>query len=224
MSCRHQFKATHSTEPPSTQNSQNTQKSSETSNCADIADSARKVSEEEHSKLLEVLAEACKDLDIKPAEITAELSAEAIADWCSGELSVDTLVAFARSLVQRREMAQGKRPSHYTACAQCQYCGPIYVPMMHGGAVLTTCPWCRNREAGFTKKKDGRLIEASPIPRPKKVCCAHCKHWAADVFGNGTGIGTCARGGPISTDEPAYPNARRRCSAFTQKAGRPSES
>ena len=56
-------------DPPYAHNSQNTQKSTEQGNCADSADSAYRGSEQESSKLLEALADACKGLDIKPAEV-----------------------------------------------------------------------------------------------------------------------------------------------------------
>ena len=103
MSWRETLGVTPSTETPYTHNSQNAQKPAEPGNCADIADSAYRDSEEESSKLLEALADACRGLDITPAEVKEALAAEDIDDWRKGAISADTLAAFARSLVQRLE-------------------------------------------------------------------------------------------------------------------------
>ena len=151
MSWRETLGVTPSAEFPYTHNSQNTQKPLEEGNCADIADSAYRDSEQENSKLLEALADACKGLDITPAEVKQALAPEDIEDWRSCTISADTLAAFARSLVQRREMNQGKRPNHYTMQATCKYCGPIW--LWCSDEVLS-CPWCWNRAAH------------KPLPRP----------------------------------------------------------
>ena len=151
MSWRDTLGVTPSTEPPYTHNSQNTQKPAEQGNCADIADSAYRDSEQKNSKLLEALADACRNLAITPAEVKLALAAEDIDDWRGGAIGDDTLAAFACSLVQRREMGQGKRPEHYTEKATCKHCGPIW--LWFSGDVLG-CPWCWNRAAD------------KPIPRP----------------------------------------------------------
>ena len=173
------------------------------------------------TRSLAMLANACEGLPISPDQLTAALGSDK-AELDSGRLSTEQLRAFAEAVVDRHDLEAGIRPKRWTQAALCQYCGPVYLLPMKRAAVVPNCPWCRNREAGFTQKKDGRLIEASPIQRPKKICCAPCKHWAADVIGNLTGIGACSRGGPISTDKPAYPNVKRWCSVFTHKAGLPS--
>jgi len=112
--------------------------------------------------LLEALADACKGLDITPAEVKEALAAEDIEDWRNGAISADTLAAFARSLAQRREMDRGKRPDHYTERATCKHCGPIW--LWFSGEVLG-CPWCWNRVAD------------RPIPRPCSVRCGDCTHF-----------------------------------------------
>ncbi len=84
MSWRETLGVTPSTETPYTYNTHNTQNPTEQGNCADIADSAYRDSEQENSKLLEALADACKGLDITPAEVKQALAPEDIADWCSG--------------------------------------------------------------------------------------------------------------------------------------------
>lgn len=94
---------------------------------------------------------ACHNLDITPAEIISTLSSQDIDDWNNGDMSTETLRAFARSLVQRREMNQGKVPASYTERATCKNCGPIWLWFsgeVHG------CPWCWNRAKG------------RPVPRP----------------------------------------------------------
>jgi hypothetical protein len=79
------------------------------------------------------------------------LAPDDIEDWHKGDISTETLAAFARSLVQRREMEQGNVPANYTERATCKHCGPIW--LWFAGDVLG-CPWCWNRAAG------------RPIPRP----------------------------------------------------------
>ncbi|MES9831149.1 MAG: hypothetical protein ABW139_02815 [Candidatus Thiodiazotropha sp. DIVDIV] len=167
---------TPSAETPYTHNSQNTQKPNKTDNYADIADSAYRDSEQESSKLLEALADACRGLDITPAKVKEALAAEDIEDWRNGAISADALAVFARSLVQRREMDQGKRPEHYTEQATCKHCGPIWLWFtgeVHG------CPWCWNR-----------LAERS-IPRPCSVQCGNCRAFERS---NHPHLGYCAKG------------------------------
>ena len=74
-------------------------------NCADIADSAYRDSEQENSKLLEALADACRGLSITPADVKLALAAEDIDEWRKGAISAETMATFARALVQRREVA-----------------------------------------------------------------------------------------------------------------------
>jgi hypothetical protein len=177
MSWRETLGVIPSTESPYTHNSHNAQKPPEPSICADIADSAHKDSEED-SKLLEALADACRELDITPAEVKDALAPEDIEGWRNGEILGDTLSAFARSLVQRREMDQGKRPAHYTERATCKHCGPIW--LWFSGEVLG-CPWCWNRAAD------------KPIPRPCSVQCGDCIHFERIDHPH---LGHCAKGEP----------------------------
>lgn len=90
------------------QNPHNTHKCSEPVISADIADSA-----EGDSKLFEALATACRGLCITPVEVRDALAPEDIEDWRKGDISTESLATFARFLVQRREMDQGKVPAHY---------------------------------------------------------------------------------------------------------------
>lgn len=195
MIWRETLGVTPSTETPYAHNSQNAQKPSETGtpaplpaghgihpvpgdNCADIADSAYRDSKEADSRLLEALADACQGLDINPAEVKQALAPEDIDDWCEGTISADTLAAFARSLVQRQKMDQGKHPEHYTEQATCKHCGPIW--LWFSGEVLG-CPWCWNRVAD------------KPIPRPCSVYCGNCIHFERIHHPH---LGHCAKGEP----------------------------
>ena len=87
---------------PYTQNTHITQKPPTPGNSAYCANSA-----EQDSKLLEVLSTASRALPITPREIRDALAQEDIEDWRNGEIGIDTLAAFAHSLVQRGEMDQG---------------------------------------------------------------------------------------------------------------------
>lgn len=195
MSWRETLGVTPLAESPYTHNSQNTQKPTERGNCADIADSAYRDSEQESSKLLETLADACRGLAIIPAEVKLALAAEDINDWRKGAISADTLAAFARSLVQRREMNQGKRPDHYTAQATCKHCGPIW--LWFSGEVLG-CPWCWNRAAD------------RPIPRPCHIRCGDCIHFTRIDQSN---LGHCDKGQPEAI-AGLWDTDRRYCKHF----------
>ncbi len=102
-------------------------------------------------RVLDALANSCQGLTITPEEVLDALVTEDIEDWRKGRVSIETLGAFAKSLTQRREMNQGKRPAHYTERATCKHCGPVWLWL---SGEVRSCPWCRNRIAG------------RPIPRP----------------------------------------------------------
>ena len=164
--------------PPlsSTQSTQYSQKLEQHHLSADCADTAQ---EENKSRLLEMLSNACKGLKINAVEVLEELSQEDIEAWEQGEVSVEALSAFAASLVDRRMMNQGKRPAHFTEKAECSQCGPIYLwssETVHG------CPWCHNRAEGL------------PIPRPGSIRCGHCIYFErVDYHPH---LGHCAKGEP----------------------------
>ncbi len=107
----------------------------------------------------------------------AKLRAD-IEDWRKGDISTETLAAFARSLVQRHGMEQGVVPAHYTERATCKHCGPVW--LWFAGEVLG-CPWCWNRAAG------------RPIPRPQSVRCGDCAHFERIDHPH---LGHCAKGEP----------------------------
>ncbi|AOV18738.1 hypothetical protein BJI67_15965 (plasmid) [Acidihalobacter aeolianus] len=195
MSWRETLGAPPSTERPYTHNSQNTQKHTEPGNCADIADSAYRDSKQESSKLLEALADACRGLAITPTEVKLALAAEDIDDWRNGTISTDTLAAFAHSLVQRRDMDQGKCPDDYTETATCKHCGPIW--LWFSGEVLG-CPWCWNRAAD------------KPIPRPCSVHCGDCIHFKRI---NHPHLGHCSKGEPEAI-AGLWDMDRRYCECF----------
>lgn len=198
MSWRETLGVTPSTETPYTHNSQNAQKPIKPDNCADIADSAYRSSEEDNSKLLEALADACRGLDISPSEVKEALGPEDINDWRKGAISADILTAFTRSLVQRREMDQGKRPDHYTEQATCKHCGPIW--LWFNEEVLG-CPWCWNRVAD------------RPIPRPCSIRCGDCIHFERIDHPH---LGHCAKGKPEAI-AGIWDTDRRYCDRYLPK-------
>lgn len=176
MSWREVLWVANSAEPSHAHNPQNAHKAPDPGNSADIADSAK-----DDSKFLETLSSACRGLPITSTEVRDALAPEDIEDWCNGDISFDTLAAFARSLVQRQEMEQGKVPAHYTERATCNHCGPIW--LWFAGEVLG-CPWCWNRAAG------------RPIPRPKSLHCGDCAHFERIDHPH---LGHCAKGEPEAT-------------------------
>lgn len=198
MSWRETLGVLPSTETPYTHNSQITQKPTEPGNCADIAVSAYRDSERGISKLLEALADSCKGLDITPIEVKEALAPEDIDDWSNGLISADTLAAFASSLIQRREMDQGKRPDHYIEHATCKHCGPIW--LWFPGEVLG-CPWCWNRVAD------------RPIPRPCSINCGDCIHF--ERFDR-PHLGQCAKG-ELDGIAGLWDTDRRYCERFLPK-------
>lgn len=163
---------------PHAHNPQNAQKTAMPCNSADCADSASADAEETASRLLEALTDACRGLPITPAAVRDALAPEDIEDWRNGKITRDTLAAFGRSLVQRRETDEGKRPAHYTERATCKRCGPIW--LWFPGEVLG-CPWCWNRVAD------------RPIPRPHAVRCQYCTHFRRTDHPH---LGHCAKGEP----------------------------
>jgi hypothetical protein len=92
------------------------------------------------------MVDACRGLSISQEELYNRLAGEDI-----DTITPDTLAAFARSLVQRREMHQGKVPAHYSEHAFCKLCGPVW--LWFSGEV-DGCPWCWIRMTG------------RPIPHP----------------------------------------------------------
>lgn len=198
MSWRETLGVRSSSETAYPHNSQNAQEPSETVNCADITDSAYRGSEQENSKLLETLADSCKGLDITPAEVKEALAAEDIDDWRDGAISNDTLAAFARSLVQVREMGRGKQPDHYTEQATCKNCEPVW--LWFSGEVLG-CPWCWNR------------VGDKPIPRPCSVHCGDCIHFERIDHPH---RGRCAKGEPEAIAR-LWDTDQRYCGHFSPK-------
>jgi len=154
-------------------NSQNTHKPDNKSNSAYIADCA-----EVNSKLLEALATACDGLTITPKEVKDSLATEDVKAWRNGEISINSLTAFAQALEQHRAMNQGKRPASFTHHATCKHCGPIW--LWFSGDVLG-CPWCWNR------------VSNRPIPRPCDVYCSNCKHFKRT---DSPHLGHCTKGEP----------------------------
>lgn len=130
------------------------------------------------STLDEDLVRACHALVITPSEMHDSLAPEDIEDCRKGDISDETLTAFARSLVHRREMDQGKVPTHFTEHAICKHCGPIWLWF---AGVVQGCPWCWNRVAG------------RPIPRPKPVQCGDCAHFERIAHPH---LGHCAKDEP----------------------------
>jgi len=128
--------------------------------------------------LLDALEVACRDLPVTPGFVLSALAPEDKVDWHSGNLSADTLLAFATALSWRREMEPRGSPGP----AVCRPCGPIW--HWREGTYLS-CPWCRNRESG------------RPIPRPP-VACRECRHWSPDKINPPGGLGSCAIRTPAS--------------------------
>lgn len=195
MSWRETLGVNPSTEAPQTHNSQNAQKHIRAGSCADIADFANGDTEQDSSRLLEALADACQGLDITPVEIQQALAAADIDDWHHGAISVDTMAAFARSLSQRREMDQGKCPDHYTEQATCKHCGPVW---LWSPGEVEGCPWCRNR------------VSDRPIPRPCSVRCGECTHFERTDHLH---LGHCVRGEPEAI-AGLWDTDRRFCERF----------
>lgn len=147
------------------------------------------------AKLLEALSTACHGLPIAPTEVREALAPEDVDDWLKGNISSETLAAFAQSMVQRREMDQGKAPAQYTERAVCKQCGPVW--LWFAGEVLG-CPWCWNRIAG------------RPIPHPQSVHCGDCAHFKRIDHPN---LGHCAKGQPEAI-AGLWDTDRRMCSRW----------
>jgi len=190
MSWREVLGVANPIDPSYTHNPHNPHNAPEPGSSADIADSA-----EGDSKLLEALSSACRGLPIAPTEVRDALAPEDIEEWINSDISTETVATVARSVVQRREMDQGKVPVHYTERATCKQCGPVW--LWFAGEVLG-CPWCWNRVAG------------RPIPRPQSVQCGDCAHF--ERIGH-PHLGHCAKGEPGAV-AGLWGTDRRYCESF----------
>ena len=150
---------------------------------------------ESKSKLLEALANICKEISINPIEVYEALSDEDIEDWEDATIDENTLAAFANALIQRQTMAKGKRPAHYTKQANCKSCGPVW---LWSSDEVLGCPWCWNR------------INDKPIPRPHNVHCGDCVHFKRISHPN---LGHCAKGEPEAA-VGLWDTDRRSCNRF----------
>lgn len=135
---------------------------------------------ETQATLLAILANVCRNLPIMPLTVYQALSTHDITDWQCGQLTEETLLAFANALLQRQKMQAGQCPTHYRFVATCKQCGEIN--LWQPGDVLG-CPWCFNRCA------------KQPIPRPKSVCCKECIYFQRHQHNH---LGHCKQGEPES--------------------------
>lgn len=118
--------------------------------------------EERDAHLLKDLDAACGLSPILPSELRAALSDDDVAAWQRGELSDDTLKAFASALAQTKAMEKGEVPKDYTKIANCRGCGEVW---LWCAGDVQGCPWCVNR------------IAQKPIPRPRLVTCGECANF-----------------------------------------------
>ena len=156
------------------------------------------------TQLLAALVDACEGLALKPDEVNAALSDVNRQALDAGNLSVDTLAAFARALADRKAREAGDIPNGWNTASECRLCGPVW---LWDSFKPDACPWCFNRLQNF------------PIPRPAPVTCAACKHFEPDPIG-ADGIGQCAAEAKLIWGEPPrYPNAHRwHCNQFVRLA------
>ena len=154
--------------------------------------------------LLETLADICKSLTLTPDEVKQAMAEDDIQAWCSSEINIEQLAAFATLLSQQREMRQGKRPATFTEPATCRQCGPIW---LWARGQVDSCPWCANR-------RDDR-----PIPRPVTVQCCDCFHYHCI---NHPHLGHCAKHEP---EPPAglWATTHRYCERYQPKVGASTE-
>lgn len=143
MSWRDVLKSAASSVRPYTHNPQNTHKAPTKDNSAYIADCAGEV-----LKSPERYSVAGTKVVVFPAMIDDRQTAVK-ANRSPG---TNAQAALTRSLVQRRDMDEGRVPAHFTEPAACKQCGPVWL-WFHGE--IRGCPWCWNRLAGRS------------IPRPK---------------------------------------------------------
>ena len=125
--------------------------------------------DETRQSLEETLATACHGLSITPDDVHTALAPEDIKDWHKGNLSIQTLTAFAGSLVQQRGMKKGKIPDSYTKKAMCRHCGPVWL-WIEG--TVDGCPWCFHRATGTL------------IPRPLSIDGIACCKQQTAINGN----------------------------------------
>jgi|GEM_PF-1779367 len=142
--------------------------------------------------LLRTLGRVVDDLPLTAHEVYAELSDGDIAAWQHDRIETNHLRDFAVALYDGRERKAGRIPESYQYVATCRHCGPVWLTIP---GHVPSCPWCINRYNGW------------PIPRPKPVTCATCRHFKrrnhAHLGDCGAGIRPYAAAGFWDTDSHA---------------------
>ena len=128
----------------------------------------------------------------------ANLQAAAGADWPEIASDPAALDALAFLLLVRTQRLRGDCPTHYTAPALCEHCGPVWI-WEGGPARMIACPWC---------EVTARKID---IPRPA-FPCGRCREFEPSASSPAAGVGRCRiKARASERGEALWPGVERVC-------------
>ena len=142
-----------------------------------------------------LLTELCETLNVSLRQIVAAVQARQGGIWWS--LDSTERNRLIENYLTGRVIRAGLQPPHFRVPALCSECGPVWLRYPN-----QDCQWCENCQSGLN------------IPRPQKVACAECRHYAANPINPAHGMGQCKVRSASAECFPTFPLAPRDCSRY----------
>ena len=142
-----------------------------------------------------LLTELCETLNVSLRQIVAAVQARHGGIWWS--LDSTERNRLIENYLTGRVIRAGLQPPHFQVPTICAGCGPVW--LSHPDQ---DCPWCENCQSGLN------------IPRPQKVACDECRHYAANPINPAHGMGQCKVNSASAACFPTFPRAPRDCSRY----------
>lgn len=142
-----------------------------------------------------LLTELCETLNVSLKQIVVSVQAQQDGIWWS--LSSTERERLIEYYLTAQVIRAGFRPPHFQVPTFCSECGPVWLRYPD-----QDCPWCENRQSGLS------------IPRPQKVACTDCRHYAVNPINPAGGMGQCMVNATSAERFPTFPRAPRDCSRY----------
>ena len=142
-----------------------------------------------------LLTELCETLNVSLKQIVVSVQAQQDGIWWS--LSSNERERLIENYLTGQVIRAGLQPPHFQVPTICSGCGPVW--LSHPDQ---DCPWCESRQSGLN------------IPRPQKVACDECRHYAANPINPAHGMGQCKVSSASAACFPTFPRAPRDCSRY----------
>jgi len=142
-----------------------------------------------------LLTELCETLNVSLKQIVVSVQAQQDGIWWS--LSSNERERLIENYLTGQVIRAGFRPTHFQVPTFCSECGPVWLRYPD-----QNCPWCENRQSGLS------------IPRPQKVACTDCRHYAVNPITPAGGMGQCMVNATSAERFPTFPRAPRDCSRY----------